>query len=71
MAMQLGYPVILLMENGFNTLDKPSQRFIDACYDGNALFIAPPERHPQSEKITREQCHRLNVLACLVASLSV
>ncbi len=70
MAMQLGYPVILLMENGFNTLDKPSQRFIDACYDGNALFVAPPERHSQSEKITREQCLQLNALAAAIATVS-
>lgn len=70
MAMQLGYPVIVLMDNGFSPIGKPSQRFIDACHDGNALFIAPFERHPQSEKITREQCHQLNALAAAIAAVS-
>lgn len=69
MAMHLGYPVIVLMDNGFNPMSKPSQRFIDACHDGNALFIAPIERHLGGGKITREQCHQLNALAAVIATL--
>lgn len=69
MAMQLEYPVIILMNNGFDPKGKPSQRFIDACARGNALFIAPLTRHPQSEKLTRNQCLVLNTLASTIATL--
>lgn len=69
MAMQLGYPIIVLLNNGFDPLSKPSQRFVDACYTGNALFVAPVERHPQSEKLSRNKCLQLNELAKVIASM--
>lgn len=69
MAMQLGYPVIILKNNGFNTMEKPSSRFIDACYSGKALFIAPLEHRPQSEKLSRQLCLQLNELARMIVSL--
>lgn len=69
MAMQLEYPIIILKNNGFNPMEKPSSRFIDACSSGNVLFIVPTEHHPQSEKLSRDQCLQLNELARIVASL--
>lgn len=69
MAMQLGYRLIVIMNNGFSPLEKPSQRFIDACYGGSVLFIAPLEHRPQSEKLSRSLCLELNDLARVVASM--
>lgn len=69
MSMQLEYPVIIIKSNGFNTMEKPSSRFVDACSSGNVLFIAPIEHHPQSDKLSREQCLKLNELARTIASI--
>lgn len=68
MAMQMGYPVIILRDNGFNPMSKPSSRFIDACADGKALFIAPAVYDPYKNTISRTQCLELNQLAAHIAS---
>lgn len=62
-AMDLGYRLILVRENGFPPLYKPSGESFDACSDGRLLQVSPWEYHMQRRTITREQCLMLNRLA--------
>lgn len=62
-AFEVGYPIILLLENGFSPYQKPSGRQFDACSEGRLLLIAPWPHHDDYRKITREQCNTLNSLA--------
>lgn len=62
-AMDLGYRLILVRENGFPPLYKPSGKSFDACSDGRLLQVSPWEYHMQRRTITREQCLMLNRLA--------
>lgn len=62
-AMNLGYRIILLMENGFPKLYKPSGEAFDACAAGLLLQISPWEYHMEKRSITRGQCLHLNSLA--------
>lgn len=66
-AFDLGHKMIILLENGFSPLEKPSGRQFDACKEGNLLLIAPWEHHNERRKITREQCLALNTLAHKIA----
>ena len=61
-AMDLGYRLILVRENGFPPLYKPSGESFDACSDGRLLQVSPWEYHMQRRTITREQCLMLNRL---------
>lgn len=62
-AFEAGYPIILLLENGFSPYQKPSGRQFDACSKGRLLLVAPWPHHDDYRKITREQCNILNTLA--------
>lgn len=62
-AMDLGYRLILVRENGFPPLYKPSGESFDACSGGRLLQVSPWEYHMQRRTITREQCLMLNRLA--------
>lgn len=62
-AMNLGYRIILLKENGFPKLYKPSGEAFDACAAGLLLQISPWEYHMEKRSITRGQCLHLNSLA--------
>ena len=62
-AMDRGYRLILLLENGFPPLYKPSGEAFDACSDGRLLQISPWPYHSQRRVISREQCLLLNRLA--------
>ncbi|MBQ9556657.1 MAG: transposase [Muribaculaceae bacterium] len=62
-AFEAGYPIILLLENGFSPYQKPSGRQFDACSEGRLLLVAPWPHHDDYRKITREQCNTLNSLA--------
>lgn len=62
-AFEAGYPIILLLENGFAPYQKPYGRQFEACSKGNLLLIAPWPHHDDYRKITREQCNTLNTLA--------
>ena len=66
-AFALKHKMIILLENGFSPLEKPSGRQFDACKEGNLLLIAPWEHHNERRKITREQCLALNALAHKIA----
>ena len=62
-AFEAGYPVILLLENGFSPYQKPSGRQFEACSEGRLLLIAPWPHHDDYRKITKKQCEELNALA--------
>jgi len=62
-AFEAGYPIILLLENGFSPYQKPSGRQFDACSEGRLLLVAPWPHHDDYRKITRQQCNTLNSLA--------
>lgn len=62
-AMDCGYRIILLRENGFPPLYKPSGEAFDACAEGLLLQISPWEYHMERKTITRAQCLELNAMA--------
>ena len=67
-AMNRGYRIILLRENGFPKLYKPSGEAFDACARGFLLQISPWEFHFDKRTITRAQCLHLNALAERIAA---
>ena len=62
-AMNRGYRIIFIRENGFPPLYKPSGESFDACSNGRLLQICPWEYHMERRIISREQCLMLNRLA--------
>ena len=67
-AMDHGYRIILLRENGFPKLYKPSGEAFDACSEGLLLQISPWEYHMERKTITRAQCLELNAMAERIAA---
>ena len=61
-AMNRGYRIILVRENGFPPLYKPAGESFDACSEGRLLQISPWEYHMERHTISREQCLMLNRL---------
>ena len=61
-AMNRGYRLIWVRENGFPPLYKPAGESFDACSDGRLLQVSPWEYHMQRRTISREQCLMLNRL---------
>ena len=66
-AFEAGFPLIILLENGFSPFQKPGGRQFDACSQGRLLLIAPWPHHDDYRKITRSQCDTLNALARSIA----
>ena len=66
-AMNRGYNIILLRENGFPKLYKPAGEAFDACASGLLLQISPWEFHMEKKVITRLQCLYLNTMAERIA----
>lgn len=66
-AMNRGYNIILLKENGFPKLYKPVGEAFDACAAGLLLQISPWEFHMEMKVITRSQCLHLNAMAERIA----
>jgi len=66
-ALQEKLPLILLQENGFPELYKPSGELFDACAEGRLLLLAPWPYHTRRQTITREQCKLLNSMAERIA----
>lgn len=62
-ALERGYRIILLRENGFSPMYKPLGESFDACVEGRLLQIAPWDYHMGQQTITRSQCLSLNELA--------
>ena len=69
-AMDRGYRIILLRENGFPPLYKPVGESFNACAEGLLLQISPWEYHMDRKTITREQCLHLNAMAETLAGYS-
>lgn len=67
-AMESGYNIILLLENGFPELYKPIGQYFDACAAGHLLQISPWGHHVKHKIISRQQCLTLNALAEKIAS---
>ena len=66
-AFEAGFPLIILIENGFAPMQKPAGRQFDACAQGRLLIVAPWPHHNDRRRITREQCNFLNHLASLIS----
>ena len=66
-AMNRGYRLIVLRENGFPPLYKPAGESFDACSNGTLLQVSPWDYHMNRRTISREQCLQLNRLAELIA----
>ena len=62
-AMDRGYRLIVLRDNGFPDLYKPSGELFAACSEGRLLQVSPWEHNPRRRTISREQCLQLNRLA--------
>ena len=69
-AMSRGYNIILLRENGFPKLYKPSGEAFDACAKGLLLQISPWDFHYEKRVITRTQCLYLNSMAERIVDVS-
>ena len=67
-AFEAGNPIILLLENGFSPLQKPSGRQFDACSEGRLLLVAPWPHHNDYRRITRAQCEALNALSLEISN---
>ena len=66
-AMNRGYRIVLLRENGFPRLYKPCGESFNACSKGLLLQISPWEYHMEKKTITREECLELNEMAERIA----
>ena len=66
-AMDRGYRLILVRENGFPPLYKPAGESFDACSEGRLLQVSPWPYHMRRRTISREQCLMLNRLVESIA----
>ncbi len=66
-AMNRGYRLIVLRENGFPPLYKPAGESFAACSKGTLLQVSPWEYHMNKRTISREQCLQLNRMAEWIA----
>lgn len=67
-AYEMGYPTIVIQENGFTKYSKPSGKRFNACAQGKLLIIATGQHHNEKNKHTREKSNQLNHLAALIAA---
>ena len=67
-AMNRGYSLIYLRNNGFPELYKPPGEFFDACAEGRLLEVSPWDYVYSNRKITRQECLLLNELAEAIAA---
>jgi hypothetical protein len=65
-AMNRGYRLILVRENGFPPMYKPAGESFDACSDGRLLQVSPWPYHMERRTISREQCLILNRLVTAI-----
>lgn len=61
-AMNRGYKIIVVRENGFPPLYKPAGESFDACSEGRLLQVCPWEYHMERRIISREKCLKMNRL---------
>lgn len=69
-AFNEGHPLIILQENGFTELAKPSGKRMEACAEGKLLILAPWEHHNEQTTIRRDQCLTMNAMARLICDVS-
>lgn len=62
-AFDAGFPEIILKDNGFAPLTKPSGRSFDACSAGQLLFLGPTCHSNEHKTISRSECLGLNEIA--------
>lgn len=62
-AFEAGYPEIILKDNGFAPLTKPSGKSFDACSRGQLLFLGPTFHSNEHKTISRTECFSLNEIA--------
>jgi hypothetical protein len=64
-AVNHGYPVILIADNGFPEVFHPSAERIERCANGQLLLVTPWEYHYRlkDEGITVAECKTMNCLA--------
>lgn len=67
-AFDLGFPTILIRENGFGQYAKPGGKYFDACAQGRLLLLAPWEHHNCDLTIRRDQCLTLNQMAWAICN---
>lgn len=71
MARECGGDMIILRENGFPDIFKPSGWEFDYCAEGRLLLLAPWPHHMERNTITRSQCLSLNDMAKEICSLTM
>lgn len=62
-AFTAGFPEIILKNNGFAPLTKPSGASFDACASGQLLFLGPTFHSNENKTIKRSECLNLNDIA--------
>ena len=64
-AVQRGFPVVLIADNGFPEVYHPSTERIERCAAGMLLIVTPWQYHYRSkdENITVIECKTMNCLA--------
>ena len=62
-AFDAGFPEIILKDNGFAPLAKPSGKSFDACARGQLLFLGPTFHSNERKTISRSECLGLNEIA--------
>lgn len=67
-ALEAGYPVILIRDNGFGEMAKPNGSLFDACAAGKVLLISKHEHHDDYRALTQDACHEMNALARAIAT---
>lgn len=68
-AMNRGYRLITVRENGFPLLYKPAGESFDASSEGRLLQVSPWPYHMQRRTVSREQCLMLNRLVETITQL--
>ena len=66
-AFEQGLPLIVLTDNGFDPLTKPSGERFYACAEGRLLLLPPFPHRNERRVITRAVCEELNGLAWEIA----
>ena len=59
-AFDAGFPEIILKDNGFAPLTKPTGRSFDACANGQLLLLGPTYHNNEYKTICRSECLNLN-----------
>lgn len=62
-AFSAGHPEIILKDNGFAPLAKPTGKSFDACAHGQLLFLGPTYHSNERKTISRSECLGLNEIA--------